>query len=132
MSGLLGDGVAACPCGTGLTLGECCGPVLDGRPAPTAEALMRSRYTAFAVGDAAHLRASWHASTRPRELDLDDDVRWRSLEIVSTSAGGPFDDAGVVEFVARYRDGAERGVLHETSRFVREGGRWFYVDGTTR
>lgn len=119
-----------CPCGTGLVLGECCGPLLDGRPAPTAETLMRSRFTAFAVGDAAYLRATWRASTRPRDLVLDDDVEWRSLEIRATSAGGPFDDAGVVEFVARYRQGGVRGALHETSRFVREGGRWSYVDGT--
>lgn len=122
---------ARCPCGSGLVLGECCGPLLDGRPAPTAEALMRSRFTAFAVGDATYLRATWHASTRPRTLDLDEGVAWRSLEIRSTGAGGPFDDAGVVEFVARYRDGGVRGALHETSRFVREAGRWLYVDGMT-
>jgi SEC-C motif-containing protein len=111
-------------------LGECCGPRLAGdAAAPTAEALMRSRYTAFVVGDAAYLRASWHRSTRPPRLDLDEGVVWRGLQVLTTRSGGPFDDTGVVEFAARYRDGDVRGVLHETSRFVREGGRWFYVDG---
>lgn len=90
---------------------------------------MRSRYTAFVVRDAAYLRSTWHASTRPARLDLDDGVRWRGLQVLATQAGGPFDDAGVVEFAARYVDGDVRGVLHETSRFVRQGGRWFYVDG---
>jgi SEC-C motif-containing protein len=99
---------------------------------------MRSRYSAFAVGDAAYLRDTWHASTRPTSLDLDPGRQWRRLDILATGAGGPFDDAGTVEFVAHYRDGGSggsgggsggRGRLHEVSRFVREGGRWLYVDG---
>lgn len=121
-----------CPCGSGDTYGACCGPLLAGdRPAPTAEALMRSRYTAFAVGDAGYLRATWHPRTRPSSLDLDDDLRWQRLTVLATHAGGPFDDGGEVEFVAQHRSAAtgERGRLHEVSRFVREGGRWFYVDG---
>lgn len=96
---------------------------------------MRSRYSAFAVGDADYLRATWHPSTRPADLDLDldDDVEWRRLDVVRTEAGGPFDTTGVVEFVAHHRsrtDPADRGRLHEVSRFVREGDRWSYVDGT--
>ncbi len=121
-----------CPCLSGETFGDCCRPVHQGeRPAPTTEALMRSRYSAFAVGDADWLLASWHPSTRPAELDLDDDLTWRRLDILGTWAGGPFDDAGEVEFVAFWRSAStgERGRLQERSRFVREDGRWFYVDG---
>lgn len=90
---------------------------------------MRSRFTAFAVGDAGHLLRTWHASTRPDDLELDDDVRWYRLDILDQQRGGPFDDEGVVEFEAFYRQGAERGSMHERSRFVREDGSWFYVDG---
>ncbi len=129
---------ARCPCLSGEVHGACCGRYhaalrAGGPGAPTAEALMRSRYSAFAVGDADYLRATWHPSTRPDSVDLDDDVAWRRLDVLRTEAGGPFDDAGVVEFVAHHRSRSrptERGRLHETSRFVREGGRWLYLDGT--
>lgn len=117
-----------CPCGTAL-FGACCRPVLDGRrAAPTAEALMRSRYTAFAVGDADHLVRTWHPSTRPTTLVLEPDLEWRRLVVLDVTAGSPWDDAGEVEFVAHYRAAGARGRLHERSRFVREGG-WLYVDG---
>ncbi len=91
---------------------------------------MRSRFSAFAVGDADYLLATWHPATRPGALDLDDDTEWRRLDILRAAAGGPFDTTGVVEFVAHYRDAAGRGRLHEVSRFVREDGRWYYVEGT--
>ncbi|MFH5823376.1 YchJ family protein [Georgenia sp. AZ-5] len=122
-----------CPCLSGETYGACCGRfhaglAAGGPHAATAEALMRSRYSAFAVGDAAYLRGTWHPSTRPDHLELDD-VTWRRLDIVRVVAGGPFDEAGVVEFVAHYRSDAGMGQVHEVSRFVREDGRWFYVDG---
>jgi SEC-C motif domain protein len=128
---------ARCPCLSGETYGACCGRyhaglVADGPHAPTAEALMRSRYSAFAVGDAAYLLATWHPTTRPGALDLDDDVTWRRLDVLRTEASGPFDAAGVVEFVAHHRSVAGRGTLHEVSRFVREGGRWSYLDGEQR
>ncbi len=90
---------------------------------------MASRFSAFAVGDEAYLRATWHPSTRPARLSLDPAQQWLRLEIVDAVAGGPFDDTGVVEFRAHYRSPAGRGVLHERSRFVREDGRWLYVDG---
>lgn len=90
---------------------------------------MRSRFSAFARGDAAYLLASWHPSTRPPELELDADVVWRRLQIVDTVAGGPDDAAGVVEFRASYRGPDGAGVLHERSRFARVGGRWLYLDG---
>lgn len=117
-----------CPCLSGEVFGSCCGPFLAGEAdAPTAVQLMRSRYTAFVVGDGAYLLATWHPSTRPTSLGLDPGLVWRSLEIVRTERGGPLDREGVVEFAARYMADGERGVLHETSRFVRED-RWLYMD----
>jgi SEC-C motif-containing protein len=118
-----------CPCGSGLRHDGCCGPILAGAPAPTAERLMRSRYCAFVVGDGRHLAETWHPRTRPDTIDLDPALRWTGLEIVRTDAGGREDSRGTVEFRARWRDGAATGVLHETSRFVRYAGRWWYVDG---
>ena len=91
---------------------------------------MRSRYTAFAVGDADYLLATWHDSTRPEELELDPSMRWYRLDVLRVEGGGPFDRDGEVEFAAWYRTGAERGSQHETSRFTRAGARWYYVDGT--
>jgi len=93
---------------------------------------MRSRYTAFVVGDAAYLQRSWHPTTRPAHLDLDADLRWLRLDILAKRGGGPFDTEGTVEFEAIHRDAAGRGVLREHSRFVREDGRWFYLDGDVR
>lgn len=90
---------------------------------------MRSRFAAFRDGDAAWLLASWHPSTRPAELTLDEAVRWRGLQIMDTVAGGQGDEAGVVEFRATFVADGAPGTLHERSRFVREDGQWFYVDG---
>lgn len=118
-----------CPCRRGDVFAECCGPLLVGRPAPSAEALMRSRFTAFALGDTAYLRRSWHPDTRPARLDLDPDRRWLFLEIHAVTGGGPFEQSGTVEFTAHYRDPGGRGRLHEISRFTRVDGAWCYVDG---
>ncbi|MFI5777809.1 YchJ family protein [Nocardia sp. NPDC051570] len=119
-----------CPCRSGEQFGACCAPRLDGsRPAPTAETLMRSRFTAFAVGDTGYLLRSWHPRTRPRRLELDPQQRWMLLEILRTARGGPFDEDGEVEFRAHYRHQRERGTLHECSRFARVGGQWLYIDG---
>jgi SEC-C motif-containing protein len=96
-------------------------------PAPDAEALMRSRYSAFVLQQADYLRATWHASTRPDTLDFELGTRWLGLEVRRHQVTGP--DAAEVEFVARYRLGGKATRLHEKSRFVREEGRWFYVDG---
>ncbi|GAA5030535.1 hypothetical protein GCM10025738_10810 [Microbacterium fluvii] len=93
---------------------------------------MRSRYTAFAVGDARYLSESWHPGTRPDSLDLDEGLRWTGLEIVEVDAGGPDDTRGVVEFRAHWREGGASGVLHERSRFVKQSGRWWYLDGRVR
>lgn len=113
----------ACPCGTGLPYAGCCRRLHTGEaPAATAEQLMRSRYSAFAVGDAAYLLRTWHASTRPRRLRLDPAERWLRLEVVSRTGGGLFDTEGTVAFRAH----AVSGVVQETSRFVRDDG-WQYV-----
>jgi len=90
---------------------------------------MRSRYTAFALGDDDYVAASWHPRTRPEAVDSLDGPRWTGLEIVDIEAGGPADTSGVVEFRATYADAGARGVLHERSRFVRQAGRWWYVAG---
>jgi SEC-C motif domain protein len=87
---------------------------------------MRSRYTAFARGDAAYLERTWHPRTRPGSLELDDGTEWTGLTVIAAQSDG---DSGAVEFRASWRRGAERGALHERSRFTRRGGRWFYLDG---
>lgn len=115
-----------CPCGTGETYSECCGRFHRGEVAPTAQALMRSRFAAFAIGDADYLRATWHPGTRPSQLTTDGPA-WTRLDILDVVGGGPFDTDGVVEFRAHHR--APAGSLHERSRFVRERGRWLYLDG---
>lgn len=125
------DASGRCPCLSGLTVGECCLPLHAGeRAAPTAEALMRSRCSAFALGDSAYLLETWHPSTRPATLALDDELRWLRLDVEQVVGGGPFDVEGTVRFAAWWRraDG-ERGVQRETSRFVRDD-RWRYVDGS--
>jgi SEC-C motif-containing protein len=119
-----------CPCGTGLPYAECCGRLHDGAAtAGTAEQLMRSRYSAFAVGDPAYLLATWHPSTRPPSLELDPTVRWTGLDVLATTDGGLLASEGTVEFRAWYRHEGETGSQHETSRFVREDGAWRYLDG---
>ncbi|AZZ52194.1 YchJ family protein [Rathayibacter festucae] len=120
----------ACPCGSRRHYADCCRPAhLGETPSPTAERLMRSRYSANVLGSAGYLLSSWHPSTRPKRVDLDDDVRWRRLQIVDTSFGGEDDAEGLVEFRASYRSSEGPGLVHERSRFLREDGRWYYVDG---
>lgn len=117
-------------CLSGEPYAACCGRFHSGRAqASTAEQLMRSRYAAFVRRDEAYLLRTHHPSTAPAALDLDPSMEWRRLDILGTDGGAPFDTAGTVEFKAHYRHGNERGVLHENSRFVREGGRWLYMDG---
>ena len=118
-----------CPCLSGEVYGSCCGRFHRGSAlAPTAEQLMRSRYAAFAVGDADYLLRTWHPSTRPDALDLDPGLVWRRLDVVERTGGGLLDDTGTVEFVAYYSDRGARGSMREHSRFVRENGQWLYVD----
>ncbi len=120
---------ARCPCG-GFSTATCCGPILAGaNPAVTAEALMRSRYTAFALGLVDHLVATWDPATRPVELTVPAAQTWHGLRILDTARGGALDADGEVEFIATYRIGGEEAQLHERSRFRRDAGRWLYVDG---
>lgn len=120
-----------CPCDSGRPFSLCCAPYLAGASAaPSAEALMRSRYCAYTRRDAAYLSRTWHPSTRPTVLELEDEgLRWLGLKILKCTAGGAGDDSGTVEFVARYKVGGKAGRMHEVSRFVREGGAWYYLDG---
>ena len=90
---------------------------------------MRSRYSAYALGEPAYILSTWHSSTRPSTMQLDPEIRWYRLDILARTRGGMLDTTGTVEFRASYRAGSERGSQHEVSRFVREHGQWFYVDG---
>ncbi|HEX4789732.1 MAG TPA: YchJ family metal-binding protein [Actinospica sp.] len=120
---------APCPCCSGRAYGACCGPLHAGDArAATAEALMRSRFCAFAVGDAGYLLSSWHSSTRPARLALDPSIRWTRLEILDSADGGAFHSEGTVEFRAYFRErgGAEES-MQENSSFVREDGAWVYL-----
>ena len=117
-----------CPC-CGGRYADCCGPFLTGgAEAPTAEALMRSRYSAFALGLDDYLWRTWHPRTRPERVTLDD-TAWIGLEILETVDGSERDQAGIVEFAAHFRQGRRRGTLHERSRFERRGRHWLYLDG---
>lgn len=121
----------ACPCGTGKPYAACCGAIHDvRRPAATAVALMRSRYAAFALGLSEYLWRTWHPSTRPATVDLDDDLVWTGLVIEDSTGGQPWDDAGTVRFTASWTSGRRSGTLRETSRFAFLDGAWVYVDGS--
>ena len=98
--------------------------------ADTAERPMRSRYAAFAVGDAAYLFRTWHPRTRPDDVTLPADRTWTGLDVLRAETGGVDDDFGVVEFEARYVSGGRPSAQHEVSRFERRRGVWVYVDGT--
>jgi SEC-C motif-containing protein len=88
---------------------------------------MRSRFSAFAVNDAAYLLRTWHSTTRPPRIEFDPDQRWSRLDILGTTGGGLLDADGTVEFRARYSQHGQPGVLRENSRFVRHQGRWVYL-----
>ena len=118
-----------CPCG-GESYQRCCQAYVEGEAiAPTAEALMRSRYSAFALGAEDYLLASWHPQTRPSRVRLDPQQKWIGLSIKSTEAGQENDATGIVEFVARFKIAGKGHRLHERSRFEKIDGRWFYLDG---
>jgi SEC-C motif-containing protein len=123
-----------CPCGLPARYEDCCGRYHAGPlhlQAPTAEALMRSRYSAFALDLTDYLLATWHASTRPQHLDANEPgLKWLGLEVRRHSTLDA--DHATVEFVARSKLGGRARRLHELSRFAREDGRWFYVDGDSR
>lgn len=125
---------ASCPCGNSASYTQCCGPLHDGAAANSAEQLMRSRYSAYVLQREDYLLASWHASMRPDSLQLATQQpapTWLGLQIRRHDIHD--DGHASVEFVARYRLGGGRAQRqHETSRFVREHGRWYYVDGALK
>lgn len=122
-------GTSPCPCGSAANYADCCQPLHRGAAAPSPEALMRSRYTAFVLHNVAYLKATWHASTRPAgELDLTRSPEWTCLQVLAHSEDG---ERGEVHFRAIHKEGNGWGYLEEVSQFVCEAGRWFYVTGDT-
>jgi SEC-C motif-containing protein len=127
------QGTGPCPCGRlnaknkPLSYANCCQPWHQGLPAPTPEALMRSRYSAFVLGLMDYLRATWHPRTCPADLALEPGLQWLGLQVKDARLL----DAthGEVHFVARSRQAGRGHRLEERSRFVHEEGRWWYVDG---
>lgn len=118
-----------CPCGSGLAYDACCGPLHGGTAAASPEHLMRARYSAYVLGREDYLLATWHPSTRPPTLGLaaDSKIKWLGLEV---RAHQQIDaDHGTVTFVARYRNAGRGHRLQEHSRFERQDGHWYYVDG---
>lgn len=118
-----------CPCGRAAGYAQCCGQYHAGAAAPDAETLMRARYSAYVRRNVDYLLASWHPSTRPAELALDEGGRttWLGLNVQRAIATGA--DTAEVVFLARYRIGGGSAVrMTEHSRFVREDGHWYYLD----
>jgi SEC-C motif-containing protein len=127
--------MSKCPCCSGIEFEDCCGPYLNGeKNAPTAEALMRSRYSAFAKENMEYLRSTLHPKSRS---DYDEasarawsrESDWKALEIVSTQKGGKEDNEGSVEFIAQYLRNGKEEFHHEVAEFARADGRWYFVDG---
>ena len=119
-----------CPCDSGKDYKFCCESYLElTQPAPTAEALMRSRYTAFTLHNESYLRYSWHPDTCPQEIRLNKKTVWLGLAVKKTTAGKSGDDSGTVEFIARNKTNGKAQRIHENSRFVRINNQWLYVDG---
>jgi SEC-C motif-containing protein len=121
---------SACPCRSGKSYKDCCKPFHKGNKLPkTAEALMRARYCAYAKNLRAFLMDTWHPTTRPPDLQLEPNLQWTNLEILSTSQGGERDLMGTVTFTAHYALDGAPGSMTEESRFLREGSGWFYLKG---
>jgi SEC-C motif-containing protein len=127
--------MSKCPCSSDLDYEQCCGPYLAGEGSPpTAEALLRSRYTAFTVDDMKYVRRTTHPRS-PEEFDEEAAHNWSvssywvGLEIIDAEGGGPDDDDARIEFAATYIQDEEEKVHHEHSHFKRENGRWYFVDG---
>ncbi len=122
------EGGAACPCGMGRRYAECCGRFHHVAVPQRADELMRSRYSAYALGIEQYVLDTWHPSTRPASLDLAADqqgMKWIDLDVKRHEQID--ENHAIVGFVARYKVGGRAHRMHETSRFVREDGRWFYV-----
>ncbi|GGK76421.1 YchJ family protein [Amphritea balenae] len=129
------DTTLTCPCGSNKPFSFCCEPAIEGhKPAKTAEALMRSRYTAFALGAVDYLintTAEEHRNPEDAEV-IDEQIKattWTGLKIVATEAGSSSDNKGIVEFIARFETDEQIAELHERSNFRKENNHWYYVDG---
>nr|WP_157755430.1 YchJ family protein [Marinobacter salinus] len=120
--------LSSCPCGSGQSYDTCCGRIHLGEPADSPEVLMRSRYSAFVLGLVDYLVATWHSSTRPETLSLENSPDWTSLRILGSAMS---DHSGTVHFQAIYRAGKGWGYLEEHSDFVKVDGRWYYLKGNT-
>jgi SEC-C motif domain protein len=124
-----------CPCGSGLAYAECCEPIIKGkRPAETAEALMRSRYSAYVKVEADYIFETTHPKHREGydhegTKEWAESSEWQGLEIISTKNGGPEDATGEVEFIARFSEKGEPRVHHERALFKKEKNGWFFTDG---
>lgn len=118
-----------CPCDSGKPYDKCCQPYHSGTAAPTAEALMRSRYAAYVLKLENYLLKTWHRDTRPKSLDLanDSQTRWLGLEVKRHVITG--DSSAMVEFIARYKIAGKAGRLHESSDFIQIDHQWYYIDG---
>jgi len=122
--------VGNCPCGSKKPFSECCQPYVSQNEHPTtAEALMRSRYTAFSLQIEDYLHYSWHPNFCPRTIHLNAEIKWLGLKIVGTQAGNIDDETGEVEFIARSKSHGKANRLHENSQFVRFENRWVYTNG---
>jgi SEC-C motif-containing protein len=124
-----------CPCGSSIHYNDCCKAFHEGEKiAETAELLMRSRYSAYVKNNKDYLLETWHTSTRPDvkefELDSNSEFRWLELEVIKTEAGTERDTEGLVHFQATYRFQGKTGKMQEASKFVKEDGKWFYIDGS--
>lgn len=118
----------ACPCGSGLLFDLCCRPFLDGKTLPqTPLELMRSRYTAYTRRDSRYIRQTWHPDSRPEDAaETDPSIKWTRLEIIRWQTS---QNDGLVEFIAHCKVNGRAQKMHETSRFLRENGQWYYLDG---
>lgn len=123
--------IETCPCGSGQVLASCCGQFFGEKLADTAEQLMRSRYTAYVFGDKKYLLKTWHKNTRPGALNLSqqEPLKWIGLKVLNHNVDSGDPNQASVEFVARYRVNGRAQKIHELSRFCKEDGHWFYIDG---
>jgi SEC-C motif domain protein len=127
--------MTTCPCGSEQAYLECCQPLISGaRTAQSAEALMRSRYSAYVNGEIDYIYDTLHplkreSFDRKQSEQWSTQSSWVSLEILSTEKGGPEDETGLVEFVAQFRRDEKLVKHHEVAEFVKQNGRWFFLDG---
>ncbi len=133
---MLLDSNCLCFCGSNVEYMRCCRPFHVGEKMPeTAELLMRSRFCAFVLKNGAYLLNTWEKTKCPQQIDFqsDDEFSWLNLEIITTKKGGINDSKGIVEFKAFYKENNQTvNCIYEISRFVKQEGRWFYVDGTVK